>query len=177
MSLASLFRKTPEADSAERLYSAVVAQARRPEFYARLGVPDTVDGRFELIALHAFLVLRRLRADGEAVAAQALFDRMFDDMDRSLREMGAGDLGVGRRVKAMAQAFYGRIVAYGAGLDHDGAKLADALRRNLYATAPPDPARLDAMAAYLRDAALLLDHGDPARRLSGAVAFPAQVAL
>ncbi|MDP6954163.1 MAG: ubiquinol-cytochrome C chaperone family protein, partial [Alphaproteobacteria bacterium] len=78
---------------ADALYGALVAQARRPEFYADLGVPDTVDGRFDMIMLHLSLLLRRLRGDDEALA-QAVLDTTFDDMDRNLREMGAGDLGV-----------------------------------------------------------------------------------
>ena len=101
-------------DSARLLYAAVVARAREPVFYTRFRVPDSLDGRFDMIALHAFLVLRRLKEEGADGAAlgQALFDVIFSDMDRSLREMGAGDLGVGRRVKRMARGFYGRIAAY-----------------------------------------------------------------
>src|SRR5687767_4178845 len=117
--------------SAEELYAAAVAQARRPEFYASLGVPDTIDGRFELVALHTFLVLRRLKGQGQAAeAGQALVDLFIQDMDASLRELGAGDLGVGRKVKAMAQAFYGRIAAYDSGLAGSAATLEAALRRN-----------------------------------------------
>jgi cytochrome b pre-mRNA-processing protein 3 len=98
---------------ADRLYGAAVAQARNPAFYVECRVPDTLDGRFDLIVLHLCLLIRRLRREGEtgATLAQALFDTTFDDMDRSLREMGVGDLGVGRRVKAMASAFYGRATA------------------------------------------------------------------
>src|SRR5579885_2019728 len=99
--------------AAAALYRAVVAQARAPAFYVAYGVPDTLDGRFDLIALHMFLVLHRLKSDTDAsTVSQALFDIMFDDMDRSLREMGVGDLGVGRRVRAMAEALYGRMAAY-----------------------------------------------------------------
>jgi cytochrome b pre-mRNA-processing protein 3 len=140
--------------SAEELYAAAVAQARRPEFYASLGVPDTIDGRFELVALHTFLVLRRLKGQGQAAeAGQALVDLFIQDMDASLRELGAGDLGVGRKVKAMAQAFYGRIAAYDSGLAGSAATLEDALRRNLFGTNPepgPDPATVSALAEYVR---------------------------
>jgi cytochrome b pre-mRNA-processing protein 3 len=113
MSLASLFRRNRHRDAALRLYHAIVAQARAPVFFAGFGVPDTFDGRFELIALHGYLVLNRLKAEGPRMAelAQELFDVMFADFDRGLREMGVGDLGVGRQVKTMAQAFYGRIGA------------------------------------------------------------------
>ncbi len=145
-------RSDPAREAARRLYAAAVAQARRPEFYAGLGVPDSLDGRFELVALHIFLVLRRLKSHGDAGATgQELVDLFVADMDASLREMGAGDLGVGRRVKAMVQALYGRIAAYEAGLagPHEG--LEAALRRNLFGTAPePGGAVLAALASYVR---------------------------
>lgn len=138
--------------AAHDLYVAVVEQARRPEFYERMGVPDSVDGRFDLVVLHAFLVMRRLRAAGEGgkPLSQALFDLMFADMDQNLREMGVGDLSVGRKVKQMAKAFYGRVAAYEAALD-DGARLEEALARNLYGTVDrPETGHVAAMARYLR---------------------------
>ncbi len=115
--LSRLFRRAPQVADAYPLYAGAVAQARQPVFYARLGVPDTVDGRFDLVALHIFLILQRLKAEPDAAPfAQAVFDAMFADMDRNLREMGVGDLSVGKKVKAMAQGLYGRIAAYEAGL-------------------------------------------------------------
>jgi cytochrome b pre-mRNA-processing protein 3 len=143
MFLSRLVHRRDSAHTAEILYARIVARAREPAFYRDHGVPDTVEGRFEMIALHAFLVLHRLKeskaADGpdEGALGQALFDLMFADMDRSLREMGVGDLGVGRRVKAMAQAFYGRIAAYEGGLAGGDGALAVALERNVFAGAPP----------------------------------------
>lgn len=153
MSLTQLFRRPAHQEAAERLYAAVVDQARRPEFYERQAVPDTLDGRFELVALHAFLVLNRLK-QGEAPPelGQALFDAMFADFDRALRELGTGDLSVGREVKTMAKAFYGRVRAYEQGLAGGTELLADALARNLYGTVRPAPEHLQAMAAYLRTA-------------------------
>src|SRR3990172_2570155 len=126
------WRRREADDSARKLYEAIVAQARRMEFYAALGVADTVSGRFDMVALHMFLALRRLRgpgADGKGAAdqralAQALLDVMFDDMDASLRELGVGDLGVGRRVQAMAEGFYGRAAAFEAVLGQSEAALA-----------------------------------------------------
>jgi cytochrome b pre-mRNA-processing protein 3 len=154
----ALFRRNPTHDAAERAYAAVVAQARQPAFFLRRGVPDTIDGRFELICLHAFLYLRRLKAERprSAALAQRFFDHMFGDLDRSLREMGTGDLSVGREVKQMAKAFYGRIQAYERGLDRGGEVLEAALTRNLYGTVAAVPAHLVALGAYLRreDAAL-----------------------
>jgi cytochrome b pre-mRNA-processing protein 3 len=153
MSLVSLFRRNRHRETALRLYGSMVAQAREPVFFTDFGVPDTFDGRFELVALHGFLVLNRLKALGPQTAdlAQELFDVMFLDFDRSLREMGVGDLGVGRHIKTMARGFYGRIDAYEAGLHAaDAAPLVEALRRNLYGTVSPDESHIDAIAAYLR---------------------------
>jgi cytochrome b pre-mRNA-processing protein 3 len=95
-----------------------VAAARQEVFYARWAVPDTVDGRFDMIALHLFLVLERLKGEGQAVEdfRQVLTDTFFQDMDRSLREMGVGDISVGKKVRKMAEAFYGRVQAYAAAL-------------------------------------------------------------
>jgi cytochrome b pre-mRNA-processing protein 3 len=127
-------RKKPQ-DEAHALYVAIVAQARQPFLFEAFGVPDTVDGRFDMISLHIFLVLRRLKSDVDRTAdlAQCLFDTMFADMDRSLREMGAGDLGVGRRVKEMATAFYGRLSAYEKALQSkDRDTLRDAVVKNIF---------------------------------------------
>ena len=121
MPLASIFRRHSYRHQAYAAYASIVEQARAPDFFLRLDVPDTLDGRFEMIALHMFLVLNRLKAEHEATAefSQALFDAMFADLDRGLREMGATDMGVGKRVKEMAKGFYGRIAAYEKGLEGD----------------------------------------------------------
>ena len=152
MVLESLFGRDPATATAAALYDAVVAQARQPAFYLRCGLPDSLDGRFEMIALHSFIVLRRLRALGsEAEAlAQSFVDTLARDFDRSLREMGVGDLGVGKRVKRMAAGFRGRLAAYDAGLDAGGDELEAALRRNAFGTTRPEPWQVAAMAAYLR---------------------------
>ena len=144
-----LFKSDPHSPQAARLYAAIVAQARQPEFYAAGGVPDSVDGRFEMITLHTYLVLRRLRAAGETAEplAQALVDVLFADMDASLREMGAGDLGVGKRVKQMATAFYGRVAAYEAA--EKARDMPQALARNLFGTGAPQPEQLAAMTRYV----------------------------
>ena len=163
MVLGKFFKPNPRDLWARALYERVVAQARQPGFYRDRGVPDTVDGRFEMIALHAFLVLHRLKADpGDTEdLAQALFDVMFQDMDQSLRELGASDLGVGPRVKRMAQGLYGRIAAYEAGLSGPMAELEAALRRNLFGTVTPEPEQVRAMAAYLRGAVDALTQWEP----------------
>ena len=174
--LSRLFRRVPPVADAYPLYAGAVAQARQPVFYARLGVPDTVDGRFDLVALHVFLILQRLKAEPEAAPfAQAVFDAMFADMDRNLREMGVGDLSVGKKVKAMAQGLYGRIAAYEAGLAAGEEALRGALRRNLYGTLAPEagPSEDDlaVMAAYLRACSRALE-GQPLAALEqGRVTF------
>jgi cytochrome b pre-mRNA-processing protein 3 len=126
------------------LYGAAVAAARAPALYADLGVPDTLDGRFEMVGLHAFLLIDRLRraAPPGPDLAQAVFDAMFSDMDITLREMGVGDLSVGKRVREMWEAFHGRANAYEAALaDSDDDALATALARNVWrGAAPPDGA-------------------------------------
>jgi cytochrome b pre-mRNA-processing protein 3 len=168
-----LFGRERLAGPARELYETVVRQARLPSFYADLAVPDTVDGRFELVALHGFLLMRRLKGvpDGGATLGQALFDIMFADMDASLREMGAGDLGVGRRIKTMAKAFLGRIAAYESGLDGT-APLAPALARNLYGTADVPAETIAAMAEYVAAAAEMLEKAPDSGLLAGRAEFP-----
>ena len=113
-----LFRRTPQSDSIASLYGMIVAQARAPAFYQDYGVPDTVDGRFEMVVLHTVLVLRRLDAEPGPVRrlGQAVFDLFCRDMDASLREMGVGDLKVPREMRRIGEAFYGRKAAYEAAL-------------------------------------------------------------
>jgi cytochrome b pre-mRNA-processing protein 3 len=170
----ALLRRNPLREAATRAYGAVVEHARRPVFFTDFDVPDTIDGRFELICLHAFLYLHRLKTEGDPGASlgQFFFDLMFADFDRSLRELGTGDLSVGREVKQMAAAFYGRIHAYERGLDDAGeADIQAALRRNLYGTAAPSDADLAAMAAYLRAEAARLARQDAPALLAGNVSF------
>jgi cytochrome b pre-mRNA-processing protein 3 len=173
MPLASLFRRNPHRHNARTAYLEIVARAREPAFFLDCAVPDTLDGRFELIALHAFLVLNRLKAEHAATAdfAQELFDTMFADLDRGLREMGASDIGVGRRVKEMAKGFYGRIVAYEQGLAAGDDQLGEALRRNLYGTAPAPQEAVAAMVRYTRRQVAALAEETLETMLSGQVRF------
>ena len=118
----------------EILYDNAVEMARAPSLFADHGVADTVDGRFDALALVVALVMRRLKDCGDAgqTLSQQLFDTMFVDMDLSLREMGAGDIGVAKRVRVMAEAFMGRLDAYASALDSgDRTALAAAIERNL----------------------------------------------
>ena len=168
-----MFRRNPLREAAALAYIRIVEQARRPGFFIDLGIPDTVDGRFELIALHAFLYLRRLKGEQpqSGPLAQRFFDTMFTDFDRSLREMGTGDLSVGREVKRMAQAFYGRVDAYEKGLAGEASALQAALARNLFGTASAAPGCLDAMAAYLYREAAYLDAQPATALLAGEIRF------
>ena len=139
-------------DTVYSLYGQIVAQARLEGFYILQGVPDTVNGRFELITLHIFIVMHRLKELGEegGKLSQELFDVMFGDMDKNMREMGVGDLGVGRKIKALAKSFYGRIKAYDDAIaGTDGATMTEALKRNLYLDCEPTEAQVVAVADYI----------------------------
>ena len=128
------FRKplAPPPGTIEAIYGMIVAQAREPLFYREFGVPDTVDGRFDMVLLHLWLVLRRLRAvAGGAGLSQALFDHFCSDMDANLREMGVGDLTVPKRMQKFGEAFYGRAAAYDAALEAGAEPLAQALCKNV----------------------------------------------
>ncbi len=164
------FRESP----AQILYFQLVAHARQPIFYQAFGVPDTVVGRFDMILLFVALVVRRLRGDALSEDARALADGLFDvlfaDMDRSLREMGISDIRVGKKVKAMAQAFYGRSTAYDAALD-GGEPLDEALRRNLYASTEVDEAMVQNMAAYIQRAMAGLEGHTLNRLIAGDPGF------
>jgi cytochrome b pre-mRNA-processing protein 3 len=134
----------------QSLFAALVKRAREPVFYTRFNVADTLDGRFDLLALHAFLLLERLREAGEGDLAQGLIDTIFLSFDEGLRELGTGDMGIGRRMKVMADAFYGRMQAYQA--SGDSAALAAAVHRNLYRGAEGREVQSEAMAQYMLQA-------------------------
>jgi cytochrome b pre-mRNA-processing protein 3 len=144
----------------EQILGEIVAASRRPALYEAMGAPDRIDGRFELLTLHAGLVLRRLSGSGglaDAIA-QELVNHVFAHFDDTLREMGHSDVAVAKRLKAMGRAFYGRSEAYGAALDEGSlARLAQALARNVYGAAGKEAGgRADALASHVAslDAAL-----------------------
>ncbi|MEQ1754345.1 MAG: ubiquinol-cytochrome C chaperone family protein [Micropepsaceae bacterium] len=158
------------------IYNSIVEQARRPEFYQALDVADTIDGRFDLIVLHAGLYMPRLkmvRTDGKRLS-QAMFDHMFANLEFNLRELGLGDMGVPRHMKGMVQAFYGRVAAYEAALkDGDATALRSALHRNVYRNAEVDAARVDSLASYVRAASESLQAADDTVIAAGAFEWPA----
>lgn len=155
MPIRRLFDRRRRERAANALYLALVGQARQPAFYIAHGVPDTLEGRYDMVVLHAYLLMRRLGMVGSdaAEAARALsqdtFDLMFADMDQSLREMGVTDTGIGKRVRRMAEAFYGRVAAYDKAQEEGGGALERALARNLYNTVTPAAEQVAAMAAYV----------------------------
>jgi cytochrome b pre-mRNA-processing protein 3 len=169
-----LHTRRQKTDIASKLYNDLVAQARSPAFYLSYGVPDSMLGRFEMICLHSFLLFRRLGKTDNAgrELSQAVHDLMFSDFDRTLREQGIGDMGIGKRVKKLARNLYGRIAAYEAGLDGDRSELSDALRRNLYASVTPSDDEISAMIAYMKEAIAGLDAQPAPAIMSGTVVFP-----
>lgn len=140
------------AQLAESLYVWTVAEARRPEWYAAAGVPDTLDGRFDLILLHLFAVMERLgRTPRPRKLQRVVVETFFRDMDRSLREIGSSDTGLPRRMKAMGEAYLGRMQAYRAARLGGAEAWNAALTRNLYADDAAEPRQL-AKARELFDA-------------------------
>jgi cytochrome b pre-mRNA-processing protein 3 len=155
------------------MYRRCVEQARSIDFYQALGVPDTIDGRFDLLLLHVFIVMQRL--DTEAIVKQKLFDLMFSDMDRSLREMGVGDMSISRKIKPMISAFYGRGQAYQKALADSDDVLAQSLGRNLYGSTQVNPDVLQQMASYVRQTVASLDAQPLEDIVAGKVKFVAPV--
>jgi cytochrome b pre-mRNA-processing protein 3 len=151
-------KKKPAVELAEAIYGRTVERARAPELFEACGIPDSLDGRFDALALHAALMIDRLRRepDGEALA-QAYFDAMFHHLDLTLREIGVQDLGVGRRIKVMAEGLHGRALAYRAALAGGPMPLAEVLRRNAYGGTPPvEAAAVSRLEAYVLDYAAQL---------------------
>lgn len=174
MGLLGLLRRKPFERAGFELYTASVAAARAPSLFGTIGVPDTLEGRFDAIALHVALLVHRLRHDPDPRGrdlAQAVFDAMFADMDLNLREMGVGDMSIGRRVKTMWEAFHGRARAYeeamgAAGMAESGpleaTPLEAALARNIWRGEPPEgaPALLAARARRIAAALSAREIGD-----------------
>ncbi|MDE5444830.1 ubiquinol-cytochrome C chaperone [Bradyrhizobium sp. CSA207] len=155
----------------EAIYGMIVTQAREPIFYRDLGVPDTVNGRFDLLLLHLWLLLRRLRTvSGGAELSQVLFDRFCEDMDDNLREMGVGDQTVPKRMRAFGEAFYGRAKAYDEAMEDGGEALATAICKNILNGAGMDQARQ--LAAYAQATGGDLARTSEVALLDATFAFP-----
>jgi cytochrome b pre-mRNA-processing protein 3 len=164
----------------EAIYGMIVTQAREPIFYRDLGVPDTVNGRFDLLLLHLWLLLRRLRTvqganqgatqGGATGLSQALFDRFCEDMDDNLREMGVGDQSVPKRMQAFGEAFYGRVQAYDRATESGSEALALAICKNILNGAGLAQARQ--LAAYAEATEADLGRADEAALLNASFRFP-----
>ncbi len=168
------FSRKAERDAAPRIYAAALAAARRPALYLHYGVPDTLQGRFEMVALHLFAVLHRLMhepGDGPELA-RLISERFVDDMDGTFREMGVGDLSVPKRMQALYSSFAGRMTAYKQAIAGESGMLADAIQRNVFPDGP-EPRHAEALAAYLRAAITAVRATDMAMLRRGALPFPA----
>jgi cytochrome b pre-mRNA-processing protein 3 len=137
--------------TARQLLDAAITQSRQPIFYTDLAVPDTFDGRFEMISLHVGLIVSELAAQTSESQkmAQALFDETFLNLEKTCREIGVGDLSVPRHIKRMMSALKGRALTY---IEAEAAgALPEALARNLYGTVErPDQSVLETMASYMK---------------------------
>jgi cytochrome b pre-mRNA-processing protein 3 len=150
-------RRKPHEAFAAAVYVRTAEQARAPALFEACGIPDTLDGRFDSLALHAALMIDRLRREPEGDAlAQAYFDAMFRHLDLTLREIGVQDLGVGRRIKIMAEGLHGRALAYRAALAGGSPSLKDVLRRNAYGGRSPEDIEVERLELHVRDYAAQL---------------------
>jgi cytochrome b pre-mRNA-processing protein 3 len=155
----------------EAIYGMIVTQAREPLFYRDLAVPDTVNGRFDLLLMHLWLVLRRLKSvPAGKELSQALFDHFCNDMDDNLRELGVSDLKVPKKMQAFGEAFYGRTAAYDMALTEGPEALAQALCKNVLNGENIDKARR--LAAYAEAMMAALERWDDAALISGSFNLP-----
>lgn len=168
------FRPNSRDRNIHDLYGAIVAQARSPAFYRDYGVPDTVQGRFDLIVLHLVLLIDRLGQDegGGRRIGQRLFDVFCRDLDDNLREMGVGDLAVPKRMRRFGEAFYGRqaayLAAFAAAEEHE---LEKALQRNIFQGTDIGHGALR-LAGYVRAARRRIAGKDDGALLRGEIGFP-----
>ena len=173
------FRRTSQGGNINALYGMIVAQARSPEFYRGYGVPDTVEGRLDMIVLHMVLVLRQLTLAHGVLppAGQQLFDRFCQDMDDNFREMGVGDLAVPKRMQKVGEAFYGRAKVYeSALLDEMPAALETAVSRNVFG-APEPTLGARRLAAYMRAVAAHISQRDADALAAAKFEFPDPVSV
>ena len=169
------FRQRPAFAAGQALYRAAADKARDPAFYRDAHAPDTVEGRFELYMIHVILLALRLRGQGRPAAetSQVMFDAFLRGLDDSMREMGVGDLSVGKKMRRLGEAFYGRAKRYDEWIG-DPAELQAMVRRTLYADVEGAPADAGAaaVAAYARRAHDHLAAQPLDRLLAGEATFP-----
>lgn len=165
-------RNTRPTEPIDATYNAIVAQSRQPKFYRDWDVPDTVTGRFDMISIHMCLVFRRLRAEtGQGNPfTQDLFDLFFNDMDRSLREMGVNDVSIPKRIQKMGNIFYGLVSKMTKAIDNEDKKsLSSVIDRNLFDEEKPEAAT--ALAGYIFEIAGALDAQAPDDIIAGKLVF------
>jgi cytochrome b pre-mRNA-processing protein 3 len=181
-SRSGLFRPRPATLAGRLLFERAAAQARTPALYRDGAVPDTIEGRFECYALHVDLVLYRLKAQGPQAAeiGQALFDKFLDNLDEGLRDMGVGDLSVGKKMRKLGEAIYGRMKGYDAALDgvlsdsavaRDLAPLAAMIGRVFFGA--DDAPQAEPLAAYVVASAQALAAQPLDQVLAGDLVWPA----
>ena len=161
--------------TARKLYGSIVTQARRPAFYAAWGVPDTPQGRFEMVVLHLALVVRRLTREGAAGQrlARALNEHFIVDMDDTMREMTFSDLRVPREIKQVTAALLDRHKAYSKALaEPQAGKLQEAIAAQLHYLGDSGQFDIVGLADYMRRAASALDPVSGARLLDGHLDWP-----
>ena len=168
-------KRSPRADTIQTLYGVIVAQARRPAFYANYGVADTPAGRLDMILLHLILFVRRLRVEPGPIRAlgQGVFDLFCRDMDHSFREMGIGDLAVPKHMRRVAEAFYGRAAAYDQAIDGgDEEQLAAVLARNIFPESAAASACARRLTRYVGEAIDELGRQETGSFAQGRISFP-----
>ncbi|KQO80354.1 ubiquinol-cytochrome C chaperone family protein [Rhizobium sp. Leaf262] len=160
----------------DRQYTTLTTAARHPDFYLHLNVPDTVMGRFELLAIVMILYFRRTKSSatsGQEIA-QEIIDAFFQDLDHSMRELGIGDQGVPKRMKKFAGMFFGRLESYAAALDNaDAEALAAALTRNIYPQAEVPAPDMRGLANWMMTASDVLSAQSEELIATGQVTLPA----
>ena len=173
--ITSIFGAAKDRTNALNLYEKITDASRDPVFYAVWGVADTLDGRFEVLTVHMFAVMHRLKGQGKKCEAlsQSIVDVMFEDFDNTLREMGVGDMSIGRKMRDLASNFYGRIAAYEKAVlgTDDAGDLMEALARNIYQSNDHGDARH--IHAYVMQTLERLEATDMANLLVAEIAFTA----
>ena len=174
-----LRQRTTLKSTAHKLYGSIVAQARRPEFFQRYCVADTINGRFEMLSLHMFLVLQALKEKGDHAdeVSRATSELFFEHVDDAMREMGVGDLKVHKKVHSAASDFYGRLQAYAEPVrSNDLEGLEAALARNLYSMEEPNALTRE-LAGYVQASLDVLDGEVDTMLTRGEATFAAIPAL
>ena len=148
-----LLKKRQVSSEVKIFYDNVVSLARNEDLYIKGGVPDTIDGRFELIILHCHLFIKKLisSSNEDKLFSQKLINYMITDFDRSLREIGVGDLSVGKKIKFMVSAYYGRANAYDSAIKNNNKNLSDVLKKNLYGTIKPKTDEIVYIKKYIKN--------------------------